>query len=166
MKKIIFSNLWIVLLVLSAKAQDSSDAPITKRIGLICYPLDETIGITYCFGEKGEMKIENILEPDINFNPLQVGFASDETKLLYAWKSCKHKKFYSGLGVKYKAIKPIYSDHRQYVLYGSVIPVAMEWFPFKRLRGSSFLFEPEVGYDPSFVKSIDWLIHIGLCCYF
>ena len=166
MKNILLASIFVIISVISAKSQDSSDAPITRRLGIVCYPLDETIGITYCFGEKGEIKIENILAPDINFKPVLINFAYDETKLLYAWKSCKHKKFYSGLGVKYKTIYPIYSDHRQYVLYGSVIPIAMEWFPFKRLRGASFLFEPEIGYDPSFTKSVDGEVRIGLCCYF
>ena len=166
MKNIFLAIISVVVSVLPAKSQDSSDAPITRRLGIVLFPLDGTIGLTYCFGEKGEIKIENILELDINFKPALINFVSDETKLLYAWKSCKHKKFFSGLAVKYKTTYPIYSDHREYDMYGSVIPVAMEWFPFKRLRGVSFLFEPEIGYDPSFIKSVDWEVHIGLCGYF
>ena len=163
MNKILVAIFLMVILRTSAKSQDSSDVALTKRLGVTCYPFFQKIGLTYCFGSKGEIKIENTFEPDIEFKPFDAGLASNETKLLYAWKSCRHKKFYSGLAVVFI---PTFFIGGGNVLYGSVVPIGAEWFAFKRPRGLSLIAEMDIGYNPEYANSVDGRIYIGLCCYF
>ena len=108
----------------------------------------------------------------MEFDQFQIGVLANKTKLLYAWKSCLHNKFYSGLAVKYvmnyfshnsNSLQAVPSGN---VLYGYFVPIGFEWFPFKRLRGTSLIAEMNIGYDPAFVNAADWGTYIGLCCYF
>ena len=164
MKNILFVIICSALFVLSTKAQDSTDLALTKRLGLTGYPLEAKIGLTYCFGSKGEIKIELAFEPDIEFKPFGVGPPPIETKLLYAWKSCRHKKLYSGLAVVFIPKTFFYEGGN--ALYGSVVPIGAEWFPFRRLKGVSVITEADIGYNPAYADAVDWRVHIGLCCYF
>jgi hypothetical protein len=147
--------------VFSAKSQDSDNVAITRRVGMTAYPLEGKIGLTYCFGPKGEIKIENAFEPSFASKPFTMSLISNETKLLYAWNSSSRKKLYSGLAATYQD-----PDYSGYALYGSVIPIALEWFPLNRVQNASLIIEPDIGPRPGYAGGVYWEVHIGLCCYF
>ena len=161
MKNILLVAVLAVFSAMSAKSQDSSDVAITKRLGVTCFPLEQKVGLTYCFGREGRMKIENTLEPAVSFKPFRTNFVSNETKFLYAWNSSSRRKLYSGLAATYEN-----PDYQGYALYGSAIPIAIEWFPLNRLRGTSLIIEPDIGPRPGYADNVYWEVHIGLCCYF
>ena len=164
MKNILLVAVLAVFSAISAKSQDSSDAAITKRLGVTCFPLEQKVGLTYCFGRKGRMRIEdNIKLPFSGAYGANLGQFNEinEFKFMYAWKSCGHRKWYSGVELEYGTAY-FNPGQRNYAVYGSVIPLGVEWFPFNRLSGLSMIVESSLTYQ----KKLSFAGHVGLCWYF
>lgn len=118
-----------------AKSQDSTDSPIKNRIGLGYFIFEDKVSLAYAFGKKGEFIIQNNFELDLY---------SDETRLLYAWKSCGHKKLYSGLGVKFQ--RSAIGSSKNYDAFALLTPIGIEWHPIKRLRKLGIVIEATIEY--------------------
>ncbi len=160
MKNIFFTIILAVISVIPAKSQDSTDSPINRRLGVVCFPLKEEIGLTYCFGKKGRMKIEdNFKIPFPKSSELFVYSKIDELKFMYAWKSAGAIKVYSGISVEYGTTS-YNSGQKNYDIYGGIIPIGIEVFPINRLPGLSFILESNIKQPHTFGG------RFGLCCYF
>ena len=123
----------LLVLAINAIGQDSTDIPIRKKFGLGCFPLDSKASLNFAFGNKGQFIVQNNFELD---------FYTDETKLFYAWKSCGHKKLYSGAGVMYQ--RSTNFPDKNDAFYGIVTPIGFEWHPIKRLRKLGIIIEGNI----------------------
>ena len=148
------------------KSLDSTNSPITKRIGLTCFPLNNKAGLTYCFGKKGRIKIEYDFKLSFS-DAYDYSSVSDELKLMYAWKSNGFKKVYSGVGAEYGIIYNNsyagYNAAKAATFFVTITPIGIELFPTSRLPGFSIILESKLKIQP---HGLYGFARVGLCCYF
>lgn len=179
MKNIFLAVLLTVISVMSVKSQDSTDNPITNKIGLTCFPLEKKVGLIYCFGKNGRIKLEDNIK--LNFpesSYLEQYTEINEFKFMYAWNCTGFKKVYSGVAMEYGTV--YYNPgQRSYNSYGSIIPIGIECFPFYSLPNMSLIVEPNLTYIYSYLPGVRLVeqniryfgyvglgIHFGLHYYF
>ena len=163
MKNIFLAATLMVISILPAKSQDSTNNnPITKKLGLAFFPLENKAGVAYCFGKKGRMKIEYDFKLPFSETYLNIPLGQyteiDELKFTYSWKSTGVKKIYSGVVVEHQVI---YYDPEQksYAFGPKIIPLGFELFPTGRLPGLSIILESNYTYTSGLGG------RVGLCYY-
>lgn len=174
MKNIFIAVIFLIAIsVIPAKSQDdSTNSPITKKLGVIIYPLEGKIGLRYCFGKKGRMIIEDDVKPRFlgaskTYMNDHLGFYTkiNELKFMFAWKSSNIIKLYSGVALDYGYYNKPYSD---YLLCGSYIPLGMELFPSTRFPGLNVILESnyKTWSELNFKPSSSFTVRVGVGCYF